>query len=213
MNLTSAYLMPAILVSYDKVNRTAMVNIPGLTDGEPNGIGAMIAYPVGDDDLDTERELIPGADVWVFFENGDTTMPVIAFYRRHGKGRAVTDVRRIRQKNIELLARSTVNIDATDLVNINAKTINISADNINMTAKTMTITASNKLVINANIQHTGNLNTIGSISVTGTMTTQGDITTIGSVNATQDVKSGGVSLKSHRHGGVETGGGTTSGPN
>ena len=92
MNLTSAYLMPAILVSYDKVKRTAMVNIPGLTDGEPNGIGAMIAYPVGDDDLDTERELIPGADVWVFFENGDTTMPVIAFYRRHGKGRAVTDV-------------------------------------------------------------------------------------------------------------------------
>ena len=77
---------PATLVSYDKEMRTAKVTIKGLTDGVDEGITAMLAYPIGDDDLDTERELIAGADVWVFFEQGDTTMPVIAFYRRHGQG-------------------------------------------------------------------------------------------------------------------------------
>ncbi len=164
-----------------------MVSIAGLTDGVPEGIHAMIAYPIGDDDLDTERELIAGADVWVFFEQGDTTMPVVAFYRRHGKSRAVTDVRRIRQKNIELLARSRATIKATDLIEIAGDTVTINAVN-------MTINADN-LTVNADIKHTGNQKTTGKIT------------------ATTDVNGGGVSLKSHTHPGVKNGKSSTDKPN
>lgn len=142
---------PATLVSYDKEMRTAKVTIKGLTDGVDEGITAMLAYPIGDDDLDTERELIAGADVWVFFEQGDTTMPVIAFYRRHGQGRAAIDVRRIRQENIELLARARVTITAKDLVFIQASSITIEGN----------------VLIKGNITHDGNQTVSGNITASG----------------------------------------------
>lgn len=143
------YLYPAKLISYNQTERTAQISIDGLTDGEPDGLTAMLAYPIGDDDLDTERELNPGADVWVFFEAGDMSAPVVAFYRRHGEGKAVVDVRRIRQKNIELLARSTITLDAKNLVDVKAKKILLTADDIE---------------INGNISHTGNQTTQGTVT-------------------------------------------------
>lgn len=151
MNNISPYMHPATLVSYDKEMRTAKVTIKGLTDGVDEGITAMLAYPIGDDDLDTERELIAGADVWVFFEQGDTTMPVIAFYRRHGQGRAAIDVRRIRQENIELLARARVTITAKDLVFIQASSITIEGS----------------VLIKGNITHDGNQTVSGNITASG----------------------------------------------
>lgn len=192
MSFVSPYMHPAKLISYDKVNRTAKVSIAGLTDGVEGGITAMLAYPIGDDDFDTERELLDGADVWVFFEQGDTTMPVIAFYRRHGQGRAVVDIRRIRQENIEVLARSAITLDAKDLVHIKAKTITIDATTVNLNASNFNVTAET--------------------SVNGNSTSYGNQTINGSVSATGDIKAGGISLKSHKHGGVDTGGGSTSGP-
>lgn len=183
----SPYFLPAVLVSYDQNERTAMVSIPGLTDGAPEGIPAMLAYPIGDDDLDTERELIPGADVWVFFEKGDPTMPVIAFYRRHGRGRAVTDVRRIRQENIELLARDRVTINGDALVEVNGETITL-------TGQTIVIKAS-QVIIEGDISHKGNQSTQGTIA------------------ASTNVVGGGVSLNSHTHSGVKSGNSNTSGPN
>ena len=151
MNHISPYMHPATLVSYDNKKRTAKVTIVGLTDGVDEGITAMLAYPIGDDDLDTERELIAGADVWVFFEQGDTTMPVIAFYRRHGQGRAAIDVRRIRQENIELLARARVTITAKDLVFIQASSITIEGN----------------VLIKGNITHDGNQTVSGNITASG----------------------------------------------
>ena len=145
------YLYPAKLISYNKVERTAQISINGLTDGEPDGLTAMLAYPIGDDDLDTERELNAGADVWVFFEAGDMASPIIAFYRRHGDGRAVTDIRRIRQKNIELLARSTITLTANDLIAVDAQKIRLVANNIE---------------IHGDISHTGNQTTLGKVTAT-----------------------------------------------
>ena len=179
MSYVSPYMHPAKLISYDKVNRTAKVSIAGLTDGVSEGITAMIAYPIGDDDLDTERELLPDADVWVFFEQGDTTMPVIVFYRRHGQGQAVIDVRRIRQENIEVLARSRITLDAKDIINIKAAQITIN----------------------------------GQVTVTGDITQTGNYAMTGGLNATDDVTASGVSLNSHTHGGVKSGGSSTSQPN
>ena len=193
---------PATLVSYDNKKRTAKVTIVGLTDGVDEGITAMLAYPIGDDDLDTERELLAGADVWVFFEQGDTAMPIIAFYRRHGEERAVIDVRRIRQQNIELLARAKVTITANDLVFIKAQQITIEGE----------------VLITGNVTHkgnsiqTGNAAINGGHTVTGESVSNGNQTINGTITATGDIKSAGVSLKSHKHGGVETGGGTTGQP-
>ena len=208
MSHITPYMHPATLVSYDRTNRTAKVSIAGLTDGVEDGITAMLAYPIGDDDLDTERELIAGADVWVFFEQGDTSMPVIAFYRRHGQGRAAVNVRRIRQENIELLARAKVTITASDLVFIKASQVTIEGE----------------VLIKGNVTHKGDSNQTGhatiqgnqaingSHTVTGESVSHGNQTINGSISATGDIKAGGISLKSHKHGGVDTGGGTTSTP-
>lgn len=208
MSHISPYMHPATLVSYDAANRTAKVSIAGLTDGVSDGITAMIAYPIGDDDLDTERELIAGADVWVFFEQGDTSMPVVAFYRRHGQGRAAVNVRRIRQQNIELLARAKVTITANDLVFIKATQIKIEGE----------------VLITGNITHKGDSSQTGSAAikgnqaingshtVTGESVSHGNQTINGTITATGDIKSAGISLKSHKHSGVETGGGSTGQP-
>ncbi|MDH0032912.1 MULTISPECIES: hypothetical protein [unclassified Acinetobacter] len=159
----------AKILSYDKNRRTAKIHIPGLTDGASDGLTATFAYPVGDSDKETEREINTDEDVYIFFDNGEVSRPVIAFFSSHGTG-AVVDTRRIRQENIELLARTKATIEAP------------------------TINLKGKVVIEGDIEHTGNQ------------------TTTGKITATEDVVSGGKSLKTHVHGGVQNGGGTTSQP-
>jgi len=104
-------LIPAKILSYDAATRTAQVQIDGLTDGAEDGLTATFAYPVGHDDRDTEIQVLVGAEVYVFFAGGQMDSPVIAFYRSHGAG-AMVDTRRIRQKNIEILASNSISIEA-----------------------------------------------------------------------------------------------------
>ena len=87
----------AKILSYNAKGRTAKVHIHGMTDGASDGLTATFAYPVGDSDKDTEREILAGEDVYVFFENGEESRPVIAFFSSHGEN-AVVDTRRIRQE-------------------------------------------------------------------------------------------------------------------
>lgn len=216
MSFISPYMHPAKLMSYDKVKRTAKVTIAGLTDGLAEGITAMLAYPIGDDDLDTERELLVGADVWVFFEQGDVSMPVVAFYRRHGQGRATVDVRRIRQENIEVLARTSITLSAKDFIDLKASKINLDAD-------TVTINAT-ELNINAETNAKGDINQIGDYFMTGNQlinggqtingnsVSYGNQTINGSVHSTVDMTAGNISVRYHYHGGVKTGGGNTGTP-
>lgn len=103
--------IPAKILSYDAATRTAQVQIDGLTDGAEDGLTATFAYPVGHDDRDTEIQVLAGAEVYVFFAGGQLDSPVIAFYRSHGAG-AVVDTRRIRQKNIKILASNSISIEA-----------------------------------------------------------------------------------------------------
>ena len=122
-------------MSYDKENRTARVNIPTVTDGLEEGITATFAYPVGHDDKDTEIEILAGAECYIFFLQGVPSSPVIWAYRSHGSG-AVVDTRRIRQENIELLARvnvkieaKTIHVHASDMVNIHgAAQVNVTSE-------------------------------------------------------------------------------------
>ncbi|MFP7323752.1 Gp138 family membrane-puncturing spike protein [Serratia marcescens] len=62
-----------------------------------------------------------------------------------------------------------------------------------------------EIVLNGNVTINGNLSQgMGADGGTATM--------LGPVNVTNDVKAGGISLQTHKHGGVETGGGQTGGP-
>lgn len=147
---------PAKIISYDSQSRTCRVSIEPFTRGSSDGKVAKIAYPIGHDDLDTEIYLQSGMDVYVFFEMGQLSSPVVAFCRSHGVG-AVQDVRRIRQKRIELIAEEIV-LDAST------------------------------------VKATGN------VDVDDTVT------------ANSDVIGGGISLKTHPHGGIRSGSGTTTPP-
>ena len=135
MNKSFSGDYPATILSYDKHSRTARVSIPTVTDGLEEGIIATFAYPVGHDDKDTEIEILTGAECYVFFLQGVPSSPVIWAYRSHGSG-AVVDTRRIRQENIELLARvnvkieaKTIHVHATDTVNIHgAAQVNVTSE-------------------------------------------------------------------------------------
>lgn len=108
---------PARVISYDPDARTLQVHIHGLTDGSADGLTAKIAYPISDDDRDTELLIEAGLDVWVFFEGGDPSKPVAFAASSHGTG-TVKEARRIRQKNIEVLADGTVRISGIEKVEI-----------------------------------------------------------------------------------------------
>lgn len=123
---------PAKVINYDQEKRICMVSIEPFTRGSSAGIPAKIAYPVGHDDLDTEILIKPDMEVYVFFEAGMLSAPVVAFCRSHGTG-TVKDIRRIRQKKIELIA---------DEVEIQAGTVNITGD----TNVGKTLTASTDVV-------------------------------------------------------------------
>lgn len=141
---------PATILSYDPQARTAQVDIPSVTDGLEDGITATFAYPVGHDDKDTEVLIVPGCECYVFFQQGKPENPVIAFYRSHGTG-AVVDYRRIRQKNIELLATAKINLQADESIDLSAKSVTINADQLTINANTK-VTGSSTLEGDTTIQ-------------------------------------------------------------
>lgn len=124
----------ARILSYNAQNRTANVHIIGLTDGAEDGLVATFAYPVGDDDRDTELKIVAGNDCYIFFESNDPARPVIAFYASHGTG-ALTDIRRIQQQNIELLAEVKATIAAPNI----ALTGNVTLDGLQYITKSLSI--------------------------------------------------------------------------
>lgn len=69
-----------------------------------------------------------------------------------------------------------------------------------------TVTADGGVTVNGNTTINGNLQVNGSQTVTGTSLAKGSLTCEG------DVTASGISLKTHIHSGVQTGGGNTGGP-
>jgi len=58
------------------------------------------------------------------------------------------------------------------------------------------------------------VNCVGAVNITAAsgVTISGNVTVSGSITASGDVTAGGISLESHTHGGVQSGGSSTSGP-
>lgn len=94
---------PAKILSYNKISKMAQVSVEPFTNGSETGLEAKLAYAVGLDDLDTELSINGSPDCWVFFENGQFKKPVVCFFRTHQTG-SITDIFRLRQKRIELIA-------------------------------------------------------------------------------------------------------------
>ena len=164
---------PAKIISYDAKSRTAKVTVEPITQGLTEGITATFAYPVGHDDRDTELQVLKGAECYVFFQQGDPYSPVIWSYRSHGEG-AVVDYRRIRQKNIELLAENNIKIEA--------ETVDIYAD----------------VKIYGNVEITGNQDIEGNSSVGGSSEVLGHSELTGGANIE------GIEFDTHVHGNSPT---------
>lgn len=118
---------PAKLTSYDAATRTGEVWIDEVTDGADRGLVAEFAYPVGEDDQDTERKITLPANVYVFFEMGDPRCPVIFAWRTRQDGSAVVGTRRIRQVKVEVLADDTVRIAGATKVILESSDVSIEA--------------------------------------------------------------------------------------
>ena len=105
---------PATILSYDAASRTARISVEPFTKNAPEGLKAIFAYAVGEDDRKTEIKVMPGDEVWIFFESGQPRAPIIAFYRSHGIGARI-DTRAIEQENIEILANANASIMAEQI--------------------------------------------------------------------------------------------------
>lgn len=106
----------AVIKSYIPDKHRARVEIFGLTD-DTSGIypEAEIAYAIGDSCNDTETLIKPGDAVWVTFGMcGDSRTPIIVAYRNAHSGNTV-GTRRIRQKNIEIIATGSITINAPNI--------------------------------------------------------------------------------------------------
>lgn len=106
---------------------------------------------------------------------------------------------------------SGITIHSPVKVNITAPQIDATATTqVHLTAPNVTVDAATVFRVNsAAIELNG---PITQISGSGTAEFAGNITTPGTVTATTDVVGGGKSVKSHKHGGVTTGGGQTGVP-
>jgi phage baseplate assembly protein V len=107
---------------------------------------------------------------------------------------------------ISIKSTSVVNIDSVN-ANVNTSgTASISATNANVTATTLAKIEAPIIQLNGIVAVTG------PITVTGTISGPSGTPVTGNLEVAGDVKAGTVSLKTHVHSGVTTGGGTSGQP-
>ncbi|PWD90337.1 phage baseplate assembly protein V [Ignatzschineria cameli] len=107
---------------------------------------------------------------------------------------------------------TTLIANADESVSVTTKTAEITAtESATITTKSAKIDApETEITGNANVG--GNLMIAGGIGMGGAKPEKGRAIIQGTLEATEDVIGGGVSLNSHTHSGVQTGGGNTGGP-
>lgn len=192
---------PCKVISYNAQARTVQIQIAGLTDGSETGLTAKLAYPIGDDDRDTERvllEQLSQADGWVFFEGGNPSAPVLFAYICHGTG-ALVDIRRIRQKHIELIAIETITLKAGQKISLEVQgsKMEIEPEMIKFTTPLMTF-ETDLATFSKLVNVLGLLSANGGLAAFGVgggagATIQGGVAVSGG-----DVTADGIGLKTHK---------------
>lgn len=178
---------PAVVKSVDRARREVRVDIPGYTDGSDVFPIAEIEYPIGDRSEQTELRILAEDRVWVAFINGDPRYPIITGFRAKHVGNE-PDTRRWVHDNIEFVADHEFRVIAADKA-----TITVGDTTYVLEPGKTTLTS-------AEIEFHGHTKFFGDVDCTQTIT------------ADTDVIGGGKSLKTHTHGGVDTGGGTSGPP-
>lgn len=105
----------------------------------------------------------------------------------------------VNKKKITAYAPESINFNTDEEFNVLTKNLNIQTKKMRIGAETIDI-VSPKNTLEGDVKMKGKLDITGSISTTGNIESQ------------SDVIASGISLKSHKHGGVQSGGSTTQGP-
>lgn len=187
-------LWPGEVASYDGVRRICRVRVVGITDGSGELPEAVFNNPLGDRAPDTEIRILPNDPVWLMFEGGDPRFPIIMGYRTPRDGNPV-DWRRWRHANIELQADGMMKLisGAAMLLQVGSTFSLSAAASITMTAPAISLS--------------------GSVSIDGPLEVSGDTGFAGNLGVGGTLLNAGVNVGStHVHGGVQSGGSSTSGP-
>jgi hypothetical protein len=203
------HIYPCIIKSYDGAKRTCRIEIPSITDGAETLPEAQIMNMIGDKSEHTEIRILPNDRAYCTFLQGDPRYPLIIGFRPKNTGNEV-GTRKWHHDNVQLDADQVYTVNAGDRI-----TLNVGGTLIRIESGQVTVDSANSK-FTGNVVIDGSLNvaqvtTTGGLSSTGTA---GGVSLSGNVSASGGTFThNGVSVgSSHVHGGVQTGGGTTSTP-
>ena len=193
---------PGFIVSYDAATRLARVRIPGVTDGSEVYPQAMFCYPIGDSSEITDIRILPGDRVWLDFVNGDPRYQIITGYRPKETDNAI-DWRRFRNANIELQADTDMHLYAT----AGRLDLYAGADAQAVAQGAMLLQAGTTLTIRgAAVVIDGPAHFTNTVQIDGHLTHTGGRTSTGA-----ETSNGKPIDDSHKHDGVQAGGGVSGG--
>lgn len=197
--------LPAIIEAYEPASRLYRISIPGKTDGSQVLPQAEAMMSLGDQSTETECRIKLKSPVWVQAINGDPRYFLIVGYRQLGAGNVI-GLRYWEQDKFKIKADTRIDLEAGSEIKLKVG------------ATTMTMTASSIIFDTPQGTFTQKLDVMGLFSylagLAGSGGAGGASAQIqgGIVNTGGTISSNGVVLDSHRHGGVQTGGGTTGTP-
>ncbi|WP_434462869.1 Gp138 family membrane-puncturing spike protein [Serratia plymuthica] len=208
----TATIQPAVKASVRQPDGTvASVAMPLLVDVPvefPRGGGVTLTFPIKPGDECVVEFADRCIDYW--WQNGGVQEPVDP--RQHHLADAFARVGPQSQaKKISGISTSAAQLrtdDGAAFIEINPGSHAVTVTTpgkLTASAQGGTEINSPEIVLNGNVTINGNLSQgMGAGGGTATM--------LGPVNVTNDVNAGGISLQTHKHSGVETGGGQTGGP-
>ncbi|MBI6182673.1 translation initiation factor IF-2 [Serratia proteamaculans] len=208
----TATIQPAVKASVRQPDGTvASVALPLLVDVPvefPRGGGVTLTFPIKPGDECVVEFADRCIDYW--WQNGGVQEPVDP--RQHHLADAFARVGPQSQaKKISGISTTTAQLrtdDGAAFIELDPSSHAVTVTTpgkLTASAQGGTEINSPEIVLNGNVTINGNLSQgMGDGGGTATM--------LGPVNVTNDVNAGGISLQTHKHGGVETGGGQTGGP-
>lgn len=163
-------MIPAEVASWDGYK--LYVWIPGYTDGASSPIRAGICHPLGDRPKRNDFRILKGDAVWIEFNDGDLSSPIVMGFRDKDTGDS-TGTRRFEHDNFE--------VNADDSLNLNTKSMNFTADTWNVEARSSTTVKTPVYTIDGDLIVTGSIKATGGISARGDIHSDGNITAAGSI--------------------------------
>jgi len=108
----------------------------------------------------------------------------------------------IKGVNVDVTASGNANITASGIAKIQAPSIQLNG----------LVTTTGAVAVGGGITVGGTITAPGGGAISGNIEVTGSLKASGNIETTSDVKAGTISLKTHVHGGVQTGSGSTSTP-